>query len=165
MCREDSHGLCSGYSLRRKQQALETCKERGTGPEAVWVTVESNVKHGGGKWIPRGRLCSVSDLLQTSLSTEPGSGQGWLLTGPRHVGKLEKLSSTVSTSCLEARKGQDELRGRVGKPASWPIWFLQLLPTAPNTDHGARVQRPHHPGSLQDPKRQCRALGFPKLRT
>lgn len=113
MCREDSHGLCSGYSLRRKQQAVETCKERGMGPEAVWVTVESNVKHGGGgKWIPRGRLCSVSDLLQTSLSTEPGSWPRLAAHGPMaQVGKLRKLSSTVSTSCLEARKGQDELRG------------------------------------------------------
>lgn len=105
MCREDSHGLCSGYSLRRKRQALETCKERGTGPEAVWVTVESNVKHGGGKWIPRGRLGSVSDLLQASLSTDPVSGARPAAHGPMARGEAGETEFYREHLLFRSQKG------------------------------------------------------------
>ena len=66
------------------------------------------------------------------------------------VGKPRELSSTVSTSHLEARKGQNELRGWAGKAANQPIWFLQLPPktraiwlgpSAPSTQEICRVPR------------------------
>lgn len=44
MDRQESHGLCTSRDLRRKQQALETCKDGEPVLRPVWVTVENNMK-------------------------------------------------------------------------------------------------------------------------
>ena len=140
--------------LQSQKEATGTWKERRADPEACVAPSGKQYESQRGERRPEGNHSSMYDPLQALLPTEPGP-QPWLAAhGPiSQVGKLRELSFTVSTSLLEAGKGQDEV-WRGGR---------QLTPTIQSGTRGLNPVSPPTRKSAGS-REVIRTLGFSELR-